>query len=106
MEELINQISVKITSNQTEKLMTSKIDLDYAYGQLKLSKETSRKVCLQCVQLMLQFQKGIFLFNQYLDDIDTDLYRTLEYPTAASLNDIIVVRTPDTRQVKEKLNTF
>ena len=37
MEELLNQISVKITQNRTLQLFISKIDLDYAYGQLKLS---------------------------------------------------------------------
>ena len=45
MEELMNQISVEITKDRTKKLMMSKIDLDYAYGQMTLSKETSR----QCV---------------------------------------------------------
>ena len=45
MEELLNQISVEITKDRTKKLMISKIDLDYAYGQMMLSEETSR----QCV---------------------------------------------------------
>ena len=45
MEELPNQISVEITRDRKKELMMSKIDLDYAYGQMKLSKETSR----QCV---------------------------------------------------------
>ena len=45
MEELLNQISAEITRDRTKELMISKIDLDYAYGQMKLSKETS----LQCV---------------------------------------------------------
>ena len=45
MEELLNQISVEITTDRTKELNISKIDLDYAYGQMKLSKETSR----QCV---------------------------------------------------------
>ena len=45
MEELINQISVKVTQDRTVQLFISKIDLDYAYGQMMLSKETSR----QCV---------------------------------------------------------
>ena len=45
MEELLNQISVEITRDRTKELRISKIDLDYAYGQMKLSKETSR----QCV---------------------------------------------------------
>ena len=45
MEELLNQISVEIYRDRTLHLFISKIDLDYAYGQMKLSEETSR----QCV---------------------------------------------------------
>ena len=45
MEELLNQISVEISRDRTLQLFISKIDLDYAYGQMKLSEETSR----QCV---------------------------------------------------------
>ena len=45
MEELLNQISVEITRDRTGQLFTSKIDLDNAYEQTKLSEETSR----QCV---------------------------------------------------------
>ena len=43
--EILNQIPVEITRGRTVQLFLSKIDLDYAYGQLKLSEETSR----QCV---------------------------------------------------------
>ena len=39
MEELLNQISVELTVTVQ---FLSKIDPDYAYGQIKLSKETSR----------------------------------------------------------------
>ena len=42
MEELINQISTEITRVPNERLWISKIDLEYAHGQLKLSDETSR----------------------------------------------------------------
>ena len=45
MEELLNQISVEISRDRTLQLFISKIDLDYACGQMKLSEETSR----QCV---------------------------------------------------------
>ena len=43
MEELLNQISVEITKDRTKELRMSKIDLDYAYGQMMLSEETSRR---------------------------------------------------------------
>ena len=45
VDELLNQISVEITRDRTKKLMLSKIDLDNANGQMKMSKGTSR----QCV---------------------------------------------------------
>ena len=44
-EELLNQLSVEITKDRTNKLMISKLDLDYAYGQMMLSGKT----CRQCV---------------------------------------------------------
>ena len=45
LEELLKQTSGEITRDRTVQLFISKIDLDYAYGQLKLSEETTR----QCV---------------------------------------------------------
>ena len=45
LEELLNQTSVEITRDRTMQLFISKIDLDYSYGQMKLSEETRR----QCV---------------------------------------------------------
>ena len=95
MEELLNQISVKITRDRTKELRISKIDLDYAYGQMKLSKETSR----QCVFAITggkfsgyyRFKKGFY----GLADISTKFQEktdgTLEYSTPAWLDDIIVV---------------
>ena len=64
MEELLNQISVEITRDRTTQLFMSKIDLDYAYGQIKLSEETSR----QCVFALTggkfsgyyRFKKGFY----------------------------------------------
>ena len=43
MEELLNQISVEITRDRTMQVVMSKIDLDYAHGQMKLSEETSQQ---------------------------------------------------------------
>ena len=41
IEELISKISAKITKDEGE-IWMSKIDLDYAYGQAKLSKEAAK----------------------------------------------------------------
>ena len=45
MEKLLNQISVEISHDRTVQFFIAKIDIDNAYGQMKLSEETSR----QCV---------------------------------------------------------
>ena len=42
MEELLNQLSTQIKKVQNELLWISKIDLEYTYGQLKSSEETSK----------------------------------------------------------------
>ena len=45
-EELLNQISVEKARDRTKYLMTSKIDLDYAYGQMKLSRDKpTMRIC-------------------------------------------------------------
>ena len=43
IEELLNQISVENTRDQTVQLFISKVDLNYANEQMKLSYETSRQ---------------------------------------------------------------
>ena len=82
--------------------MMSKIDLDYAYGQMKLSKETSR----QCVFAITGGKfSGYYRFKKEfysLADIPTifqeKIDRTLEYSTPAWLDDIIVVTRGDRKE--------
>ena len=85
MEELLNPISVEITHDRTLQLFMSKIDLDYAYGQMKLSKETSR----QCVFALTggkfsgyyRFIKGFYgladILTIFQEKIDRTLYTIL-----------------------------
>ena len=94
MEELISQISAKITQNDGE-IWMSKIDLDYAYGQAKLSAEASR----HCVFSIIggeftghyRFKKGFYgladiptVFQEHIDKV-------LEFKTPVWLDDIICV---------------
>ena len=48
MEKLISRISKKIADGPADEIWTSKLDLDYAYGQLILSKE-ARNLCIFAV---------------------------------------------------------
>ena len=94
MEELISQISAKITQSDGE-IWMSKIDLDYAYGQAKLSAEASR----HCVFSIIggdfnghyRFKKGFYgladiptVFQEHIDKV-------LEFKTPVWLDDIICV---------------
>ena len=105
MEELLNQISVEITRDRTLQLFMSKIDLDYAYGQMKLSEETSR----QCVFALTggnfsgyyRFKKGFYGLADIPTIFQEKIDRTLEYCTSAWLDDIIVV-TRGSKQDHEK----
>ena len=42
MEKILNQIFTEVTGAPNEPLWISETDLEYAYGQLKLSEETSK----------------------------------------------------------------
>ena len=42
IEELLNQISTELSRNDHDPIWISVIDLDYAYGQMKLAPETSK----------------------------------------------------------------
>ena len=105
MEELLNQISVEITRDRTAQLFMSKIDLDYAYGQMKLSEETSR----QCVFALTEgnfsgyyrFKKGFYGLADIPTIFQEKIDRTLEYCTPAWLDDIIIV-TRGSKQDHEK----
>ena len=84
MEELLNQISVEITRDRTMQLFISKMDLNYAYGQMKLLEETSR----QCVFAITggNFSENYSFKKRFygLADIPSILKkidRTLEYST-------------------------
>ena len=107
MEDLLNQISVEITRDRTLQLFMSKIDLDYAYSQMKLSEETSR----QCVFALTGGNfSGYYRFKKVfygLADIPTifqeKIDRTLEYWTPAWLDDIIVVSRGSKQNHEKKL---
>ena len=95
MEDLLNQISVEKTRDRTVQLFLSKIDLDYAYGQMKLSEETSR----QCVFALTggnfsgyyRFKQGFYELADIPTIFQNKIDRTLEYYTPAWLDNLIVV---------------
>ena len=92
--ELVSKISAKITDGEGE-IWMSKIDLDYAYGQAKLSKEAAK----HCVFLNIggeltghyRFKKGFYGLSDILTVFLEQIDRVLEFKTPVWLYDIIFV---------------
>ena len=107
MEELLNQISVEITKDQMKKLMISKIDLDYAYGQVMLSDERSRQcvfaITWEIFSEYYRFKKGFYGLADMHTIFQEKIDRTLEYCTPAWPGDIIVVTRKDRKDYEKKL---
>ena len=104
MEELLNQISVEITRGRTKEVMISKIDLDYANGQMRLSKETSRQFVFAITggnfSGYYQFKKGFFGLADIPTKFQEKTDRTLEYSSQAWLDEIIVVKRATKQNTK------
>ena len=94
MEELISKISAEITKNNGE-IWMSKIDLDYAYGQVTLSKEASK----HCVFSIIggdftghcRFKKGFYGLSDIPTVFQEHIDLLLEFKTPVWLDDIICV---------------
>ena len=102
MEELLNHISTELSKNDRDPIWITVVDLDYAYGQMKLAPETS-KHCIfamtgEKIKRYYRFLKGFYgpadkptIFQEKVD-------RTLGHQTPVWLDDIIIF----TRGTKEE----
>ena len=107
MEELISRISRRKADGPVDGIRISKFDLDYAYGQLKLSRR-AMDLCIFAVTGgnftgYYQFLKGFY----GLADIPTTFQekndQTLENKDPAWLDDIIVVTKGSKQNHTEEL---
>ena len=87
MEELLNHISVEITRDRTMQLFISKIDLDYACGQIKLFEEISGQYVFAFtggkISGYRRFTKGVYGLAEIPTIFPEKIDRTLEYNTPA-----------------------
>ena len=94
MEELISKISAKITEGEGE-IWMSKIDLDYAYGQAKLSKEAAKHFVSSIVggdfTGHYRFKKGFYGLSDISTVFQEHIDTVLEFKTPVWLDDIICV---------------
>ena len=106
MEEIISRISRKIADGPADEIWTSKLDLDYAYGQLILSKK-ARNLCILAVtggdftgyyRFLKRFYVSADIPTIFKEKID----QTLENKHPTWLDDIIIVTKVSKEQHKKE----
>ena len=107
MEELISRISRKVADGPADEIWTSKLDLDYAYGQLILSKE-AQNLCIFAVTGgdftgHYRFLKGFYGLVDIPTIFQEKIDHTLENKHPAWLDDIIIVTKGSKEQHKKEL---
>ena len=107
MEEIISRISKKIADGEADEIWMSKFDLDYAYGQLPLSKH-ARDLCIFAVTggnftSYYRFLKGFYGLADIPTIFQEQIDQTLENKHPAWLDDILVVTKGTKDQHKREL---
>ena len=95
MEELISRISRKISEEQEGEIWITKLDFDYAYGQIKLDDQT-KNLCIFTVTGgeftgYYRFLKGFYGLADIPTIFQDRIDKTLEFKHPAWLDDIIIV---------------
>ena len=106
MEEFLNQISIEKTRAPNEPLWISKKDLEYAYGQLKLSQKT-RKHCNFTktggkTNGSYGFKKNSTVYRMYRR-YSKKVDRTLNYQTPLWLDNKIIITKGDKDRHRKNL---
>ena len=103
MDELLKQISSNLLKNDTDRILMSGCDIDYAYGQLKVAHETSK----QCnFKITGEQNKRYYCFRKKLNgpaDMPTlfqEKIYTFYHRTAVWFDDIAVV-TRGTKNISQ-----
>ena len=107
MEELISKTSRKIADGEADEIWISKFDLDYAYGQLPLSKN-ARDLCIFAViggnfTGYYRFLKSFYDLEDIPTIFEEKIDQTLENKYPACLDDILVVTKGTKEQHKREL---
>ena len=106
MEELISKISTEITKSDGEIWML-KIDLDYAYGQAKLSKETAGHCVFSKIggdlTGLYRLKKGFYGLSDIPTVFQEHIDKVLEFKTPIWLHDIICVTNGSIDEHKREL---
>ena len=104
MEELISRVARKVADGPAVQIWISKFDLDYAYGQLLLSRD-ARNFCILAVTAgnftgYYRFLKGFYGSTDIPTVFQEKIDQTLENKHPAWLDDSIIVTNGSKEQQK------
>ena len=95
LEELLGQVSLSIAKDETLPLYISTIDLEYAFGQIKLHPETRKHCNISIIggeaPGFYQFKKVFYGLSDMPTIFQEKIDKTLEHKTPAWQDDILIV---------------
>ena len=106
MEELISKISRKISERKEGEIWLTKLDFNYAYGQIKLDDET-QNLCIFTITGgeftgYYRLLKGFYGLADIPTIFQERIDKTLEFKHLAWLDDIIIVTKRTIENTKRK----
>ena len=110
MDELLNEISAELSKNELDPIWISVIDWDYAYGQMKLSPETSKHcnfaIMGEKINGYYRFLKGFYGPADIATIFQEKIDRIRGHQIPVWLDDIIVVTRGTKKQHTQKLESI
>ncbi len=95
LSELLDQVSVKITTEKNEELWISLLDLEYAFGQIELDQETAKHCVIAIVGGQAtghyRFNRGFYGLADVPVKFQEKIDKTLRGKAPAWQDDVIVV---------------
>ena len=95
MEELISRISRKTSEGEDGDILGTKLDFDYAYGQIKLDEKTKKFYMLTVsggeFTGSYRFLKGVYGLADIPTIFQEQIDKILEHKHPAWLGDILII---------------
>ena len=108
LEELLGQVSMAISKDEDKPLYISTIDLEYAFGQVKLHPDTSKHCNIAIIggdsTGYYQFKKGFYGLSDMPTLFQENIDKTLEYQTPAWQDDIIIATRSTAEEHMERVS--
>ncbi len=108
LNELLDQVCIKITTNQEEEIWISLIDLEYAFGQIELDEETAKHCVIAIVGGKAtghyRFNRGFYGLADMPVIFQEKIEKTLKYTAPAWQDAVILVTRGSIEQHKRELD--